>query len=316
MKLWGLCLAMGLLVGCASGDGSDGADANGNALSGAGAGGATSGSTPDDHTITGLVAERLINAFERANAVDHAPGGRANVHVTALSVVISSNSSLEQDDADFNVPSTEAMFDQSTQSPPHRDVKDPRAVAAFMFDTLGAVDPSLGGSATGTSLVTASNVECEGQGPGPGDDPNDPPPTTAKCTVTSKDGNVFSVDTPGALAIVHAFGLASPESIDHGGAGRFALSATNVSCESRSNEFIEQDDPLFQVPVASCKADVPDAKPFSVDDADPVALALMKALEAAGLPDDHSAGGKIRVAASQVTCSRAPGQDTQCVISR
>jgi hypothetical protein len=265
--------------------------------------------------VSGAKAERLLNAFGLVDAVDHAMGGRASVDVKGLSVIASANSALDDTDPDFLVPSTVATFDDASESPSHRVVTDPRAAAAVLFGALADVDDSLADSAMGKTFVTASKVECDGHGPGAGDDPNNPPPTTATCTVTSEEGKTFSVDGAKALRIIQAFGLASPEAVDHAMGGRFGVAATNVSCERRSNMALDETDPLFEIPVHSCKADVTDAKPFSVDDKDPVAGALLKALEVAGLQAD-SAMGKTGVTSAHVTCSKGPGQPTACSLAR
>ena len=266
--------------------------------------------------VTGTKAERVINAFGLADAVDHAMGGRASVDLTHVSVITSANTMVDETDPSFEVPSTTATFDDAAESPSHRTVTDPAATAAVLFEALAAVDESLTDSGMGKSFVSAPKVSCEGQGPGAGNDPSNPPPTTATCTVTSDAKKTFSVDGKKALRIVQAFGLVSPDSVDHAMGGRFGVEATGVSCERRSNTALDDSSPSFDIPVYSCKGDVPAAKPFSVDDKDPVAVAILRALEAAGLQPDSAAGGKSGVTSAKLSCTKGPGQPTTCTIAR
>jgi hypothetical protein len=265
--------------------------------------------------VTGAKAQRLINAFGLLEATDDAMGGRASVDVSKVLVLTHANSALDEQDPDFLVPSTTATFDVANQNPAHHEVTDAKAVSQVLFDALAAVDESLADSGMGKTFVTVPKVSCEGQGPGAGDDPKNPPPTTATCKVTGDAGKTFTVDGAKALRIVQAFGLAEPDAIDHAMGGRFGVDAANVTCERRANTALDESDPMFEIPAYSCKGDVPQAKSFSVDDKTPTAAALAKALELAGLQAD-SGMGTTGVSSAKVSCAVGPGNPAHCTLAR
>jgi hypothetical protein len=259
--------------------------------------------------ISGPKAERLLAAFVRADAVDHAMGGRASVDVRALSALTASNGALDDTDELFLVPTTSASFDNAASPGKRAEIQDGPAVANVIFDALAAVDESLSDSAMQRTFVTASKVGCDGQGAGAGAEEEVTPIVT--CTVVSESGASFTVRDAAARRIVQAFGLAG--AVDHAMGGRFSVAASDVKCERRSNGALDESDPMFNVPAHGCTFAAESAK--KIEDAFPVAFALRSALEAAGLVAD-SAMGHTGVSSAHVTCAKGPGVPTRCVLAR
>jgi hypothetical protein len=285
--------------------------------------GCSVGAPPDaasgDQDVTGAVkdetAERLLGAFGESDAVDHAMGGRAGVDVKTLMCLTSSNAALEESDPLFMVPITTCTFDDTNESPSHRSVTDAPLRAKVLFEALNDVAP--GDAGMGKAYASAKTIACEGQGPGAGDDPANPPPTTVTCTITKDDGSTVSADGAKAKRLLQALGLLQPDAIDHAMGGRFGVDASDVQCVLSTNAALDPTAPLFEMPMASCSASFPDldTPKVSLDDPEPKALVLLDALEKAGIAAD-SATGKTGVVVNAVTCRKAPGIATNCKIAR
>jgi hypothetical protein len=297
---WGSVLVL-LVAGCAGkGDGGQtGDDANVTAASAA-------------IRVNGNTATRLVAAFERLELADHAPAGRVNVDVRSLSCLTSSNFALEEDDPLLQVPITTCTLDFVGQPNPHRELKDPPAKSGVLMDALAAIRQDLVEGATGKESAILKKVSCEGQGPSAGSDPAAPPPTNVTCSLESEGLGTIKVDGDKAKMLLLRIGAAVPDAVDHAMGGRFGVDLDSLECTRIMNGFIEETEPLFQIPVAKCTLSV-QGKQVSVDDPEPKSFALRKALEKAGLRPD-AAMGREGVTAASVSCQGSASQPVTCTL--
>ena len=266
-------------------------------------------------TVTGAKADRLLAALGGLDAVDNAMGGRASADVSTVACITSSNANLDDTDPLFNVPITTCSLQAGPGfTPPQRSVTDDPPKAGVLFDALAAAASSSVDSGMGKSDLALKAASCEGHGPGAGDDPANPPPTTVKCTLTTSDGKTASTTGARALRIAQGFGLAGAR--DQAMGGVFGTNATNLSCERRSNAALDDASPSFEVPAYSCTFTAAgfDPSTFKLDDAEAKAHELSLALTNAGLQADASSGGKSGVTASKISCAKGPGAATSCTL--
>ena len=261
-------------------------------------------------TVKDDVAERVIAAFGAVDALDAAMGGRAGVEVSSLTCVTASNAALDATDPMSNVPTTTCGFDVAGRTPARVEVTDPAAKANVLYDALDAAG-AMADAAMGKSYVTAKHVVCTGQRNV--EDPGAIP--TASCDLSLDDGTTKTVTDDKARRLLQAFGMMDVG--DSAMGGRFGCDVTGVQCEERSNESLDEKDPQFGVPAYACKMDDAERSPsaVSVEDAQAKAVALLAALEKAGLAAD-SAMGKSGVTASRVSCTKGPGEPTTCTLAR
>jgi hypothetical protein len=264
--------------------------------------------------VKGDVAERLLASFGAFDAVDSAMGGRADVDVSKLSCLTSSNAALDESDPSFNLPSTACTFDVANRSPANVSATDPVAKAQAIFEALADAGVSQEPDMGGKLFVEVQRLVCEGQGAGAGADPTPALPGVT-CTLTTDNATTTTVTDAKARRLVQVFGLI--DVVDAAMGGRFGFDVSQVQCERRANDALEPSDPEFEVPEYSCTLDDSGRSPtaLSVTDGKPKAVALLAALERAGLSAD-SGMGKTGVSSSHVTCSRGPDTPTACSISR
>lgn len=256
----------------------------------AGADSAQTGKKP----VTGAKAERLLAALGNVGAPSDVKG---------LTCLTASNTALDEDAPLFDVPITTCTFADKT-------IADAAQKAGVLYDAIAAVDEELEEGAAGTYYASAKSIVCEGQGPGAGSDPANPPPTTVSCKVTSGSGRVIEVDAKKSARLAQAFGLF--DVIDHAMGGRFGVEANDVTCAKHPNTALDENAPLFGVATHGCTMKVPGMSPEEVkaDDAEPKALALLDSLEKAGAVAD-SAMGKTGVSLTEVSCTKK-GATTSC----